>query len=247
MSHPFLATISIFLCCFLIASNGCSKNSTNETTNENTDNQIEQVSQQTTESPQSGETQTGSQTGSQIAAPTVVNSIAIIDINEVAIRAGIMDQINSDVKRREIDVEQRFKKLQSSLTEQYNLEVQKVGETPSPADTEKLNSLRQAHLKQMDAEWVSLQNELTEYHNSLKEAFLRNVKPVAQAVANSRGCTTVLSTKQVFHYNTEDEITNLVAKQMSQAMMRAAQSKQKEATRIGKLEDGGSFDPTTIK
>ena len=235
MTHNKLYCALVLLISF-VSLLGCNRSGKTETTENNEQQKgntdISKVA--STETPQSNESN-----APVTSAPS--KSIAIIDLTAIGDQTGINDQIrlNANIKKQEAD--RRYKQLVSKLEKEYNDTFKSYGDSPTEDQTKLLLELDKKNRKQLDDEWINLQNEVTNYHNMQKIQFWNAVKPVALGIANAKGYSVVMRADGVFHYNKNDEITSFVVKKMLQEIQRAKES---TAEASPKLEDGGQFSPT---
>jgi Skp family chaperone for outer membrane proteins len=152
------------------------------------------------------------------AAPTV----AVIDVNDVARRVGMMDQITLMVEEKQRELEKQFALSQQRLSNEYEQTAQLIPGQPTAEERNQLLQLQQTHMRKLTSEWNALQDAVVEYHNELKDEFMDSVRPIAFAVAKNRGITTVLTTKQVFSVDERCDITVEVATEMRRILTEAA-------------------------
>lgn len=147
------------------------------------------------------------------------SSIAVIDVNDVAARVGVLDDINQRVRQKELAAQAQFTALQSQFAREYAAAQQQIGPEPTEQDQVQLYALQQRHMQELNAQWHLLQNEVVDLHNELKQDFLDSVRAVALAVAKNNGMTTVLTTSQVFSMDDQADITVDVAELMSKILV----------------------------
>jgi len=154
-----------------------------------------------------------------VPAPAPRSSIAVIDVNDVAARVGVLDDINQRVRQKELAAQAQFTALQSQFAREYAAAQQQIGPEPTEQDQVQLYALQQRHMQELNAQWHLLQNEVVDLHNELKQDFLDSVRAVALAVAKNNGMTTVLTTSQVFSMDDQADITVDVAELMSNILV----------------------------
>lgn len=156
-----------------------------------------------------------------IVVPTTAprSSIAVIDVNDVAARVGVLDDINLRVRQKELEAKAQFTALQTNFAREYASAQQQIGPEPTEQDQAQLYALQQRHMQELNTQWHVLQNEVVDLHNELKKDFLDSVRAVALAVAKNNGMTTVLTTSQVFSMDEQADITADVADLMSKILV----------------------------
>lgn len=145
-------------------------------------------------------------------------SIAVIDVNDIAGRVGMLDDINQRVRQKETEAQARFAALQAKFAQEYAATQQQFGPEPGEQDQAELYALQQRHMQELNTQWHLLQNEAVDLHNELKKDFLDSVRSVALAVAKTKGMTTVLTSSQVFSMDEQCDITADVADLMSKIL-----------------------------
>lgn len=165
--------------------------------------------------------------------------IAVVDLNIVGRRLNELDKIDRAVSEKEKQFSLEFNALKAKLATEYRNMMNLAGDNPTVEQRQKLLDLQAAHTKQLNERWKALQNDLTDYHNSLKAGFRDLIRAFADRVATQKGKSIVLTANQAFSFNKTCDITNEVAERIEEARKL---KKEKEARlNIQPNQGGGSM------
>lgn len=154
--------------------------------------------------------------------------VAIVDLDKVAKELGIEQQMVGQIEKTQNNLNQQLTQHASSLQEQLNVRVSKMGESPTVAQNAELSEMKNRVKAQLASNKQVAQNSLNTLQLDLIRSFREKLQPVALRLAKDEGCKVVLSKNDtvVFAYDESIDITDKVIRELSKAPLQ----KQSEAT-----------------
>ena len=151
-----------------------------------------------------------------------VSGVAVIDVDQVARRIGRYDSIIASVGNKEKSLNRQLAAIQESYKRKVDDKDREIGTQPTQEQTEELAALSRELGSKLRAAQADAQEDLTSYRAELINGFRREIKPIAQRVAEQRGMNVVVSFNEnvVFSYNSSADITKEVAQQLMAAAAR---------------------------
>ncbi|MCH7726522.1 MAG: OmpH family outer membrane protein [Planctomycetes bacterium] len=153
-----------------------------------------------------------------------VSGVAVIDVDQVARRIGRYDFITTSVANKEKSLNRQLAAIQESYKRKVDDKQREIGTQPTQEQTEELAALNRELGSKLRAAQADAQKDLTSYRAELINGFRREIRPIAQRVAEQRGMNVVVSYNEnvVFSYNSSADITKEVAQQLMAAAARTA-------------------------
>jgi len=145
------------------------------------------------------------------------NSVAVIDLEEIALRLGRKEALQKSLIAKEEELGQQLTNLRGSLQEKVEKRKAEIGEKPTPEQAKELEGLAGNLNQELQSARAAAQETLQNERATQVQTFRTEVLPVATDVARERGLKTILLKTEavVFAWTPESDITEEVIKRMA--------------------------------
>jgi Skp family chaperone for outer membrane proteins len=137
--------------------------------------------------------------------------IAILDLAAVAKATGQDEVIRQEAEAARAELGAQLQALAASLEQQISAEREKVGITPSDADSQRLQEMTLQARQQINNAQMQAQNRASQIEGELVAAFRDEISPLAEEIAAQMGASAVLaSDSYLFWFDPAADITDEV-------------------------------------
>jgi Skp family chaperone for outer membrane proteins len=137
--------------------------------------------------------------------------VAILDLAAVAKATGQDEVIRQEAEAARAELGAQLQALAASLEQQIGAEREKVGITPSDADSQRLQEMTVQARQQINNAQMQAQNQASQIEGELVAAFRDEISPLAEEIASQMGASAVLaSDSYLFWFDPAADITDEV-------------------------------------
>lgn len=157
------------------------------------------------------------QTTNDIAEATI-KSVAIVNLDAVAVRMGRDQQMSQAIQEKELELKEQLETEQATLQNQISEKKSEIGDDPTEQQQSELQALQLESNRKFLVSKQQAQNELVQQRAQLIGEFRAEIQPAINRVAERRGITLVLSKNDalVLAFAPQIDITDAVADDMTQ-------------------------------
>jgi Skp family chaperone for outer membrane proteins len=137
--------------------------------------------------------------------------VAILDLAAVAKATGQDEIIRQEAEAARAELGARLQELAANLEQQISGEREKLGITPSDADSQRLQEMTLQARQQINNAQMQAQNQASQIEGELVAAFRDEISPLAEEIASQMGASAVLaSDSYLFWFDPAADITDEV-------------------------------------
>lgn len=174
----------------------------------------------------------------------IVASIAVINLDTVAIELGATSLVEKLVDQKEKDLNQEIFLLRDGHQNELEKMEQRFGANPTTEQLAELNKLKENQAISLQKKLRECQLDLLQFQNQKNSQFMEEVKPIAYKKARERGLSIVLSTGQFYAADKQVDITDDVIKEIKHINENAFKQQPSDNDgRSVRVPDGGKFQP----
>ena len=128
----------------------------------------------------------------QLPSAASSGGVAVVDLNAVAKATGRDEAINERLESARVDLNEQLTQIAADLEKQLKDQQEKVGATPKPDEQQQLQEMAVRAQRQLAEKQQLAQQKATQFQLELVNEFRRQLTPVAEKVAASRGADVVV-------------------------------------------------------
>jgi Skp family chaperone for outer membrane proteins len=137
--------------------------------------------------------------------------VVILDLAAVAKATGQDEVIRQEAEAARAELGARLQELAANLEQQISGEREKLGITPSDADSQRLQEMTLQARQQINNAQMQAQNQASQIEGELVAAFRDAISPLAEEIASQMGASAVLaSDSYLFWFDPAADITDEV-------------------------------------
>lgn len=143
-------------------------------------------------------------------------SVAVVDLDQVALQVGRVKAIATAVEKREADLNQQLAQAKSSYENQLQEAKQRLGEEPTEDQKQHFAKLKLQANKQLNQVAKQAKQNLQQHQTQLRLKFRNDAKAVARQVAKEKGLSIVVTKNDsvVLVYDDAADITGEVVERL---------------------------------
>lgn len=143
-------------------------------------------------------------------------SVAIIDLNRVAVRLERISGFQASLEARRRELEGNIQLLDDGYKTEIDEIVERYGNSPDEKQQAEIDRKRQQRLLSVNQAKLQAQQQLNAYEEKIRAEFMDEVRPIAYEVAHDYGFSVVLTVPQVyaFRVGSEQDITDRVVERV---------------------------------